>query len=209
MNSPPILVAFDLFGTLIRYGIMHHPFRKILKFARENGRKPSPYDARNLMTVDADAEEVMARMEIFPPKKLLDNLVIEIQEELDDLTLFDDAITVLDWLTERGVRLAICSNLANPYGAVINRLLPQYDLVRCLSYEIGAIKPEAKIYDEIVKRSYVNPSEVLFVGDTFTADFAGPAQYGFRALHLQRGGATHQGGIENLSEVIDCVRSMR
>jgi FMN phosphatase YigB (HAD superfamily) len=70
---------------------------------------------------------------------------------------------------------------------VIDELLPQHvDLIRCLSYEVEAIKPEQEIYDWIVRESGIPADQTLFVGDTRSADHVGPLKYGFRALHLVR-----------------------
>lgn len=55
------LVIFDLFGTLVKYGVMHHPFRQVLKWARDNGRCPEPDDARRLMTVDGKLTKLVVR----------------------------------------------------------------------------------------------------------------------------------------------------
>ena len=83
MNTPPALIVFDLYGTLVQFGIMHHPFRKILLWAREQGRSPQPDDARKLMTTDKDCGELLATLGIFPPANMVAQLHQEIQEELD------------------------------------------------------------------------------------------------------------------------------
>ncbi len=49
-NKSPRLVVFDLYGTLVKFGVACHPFRKVLKWAHANGRKPLDSDARYLMT---------------------------------------------------------------------------------------------------------------------------------------------------------------
>jgi hypothetical protein len=77
---------------------MHHPFRKILRWAKE-------------------CEELLAELGIFPPAAMLTQLHWEIQEELSSLTFFDDVLPTLSALLHTGIRLAICSNLAKPYGA--------------------------------------------------------------------------------------------
>jgi hypothetical protein len=51
MAPPPSPIVFDLYGTLIRFGVMHHTFRKILRWAKEQGCKPGQDDARKLMTM--------------------------------------------------------------------------------------------------------------------------------------------------------------
>lgn len=204
MNTSPALVVFDLYGTLVRFGVMHHPFRKILLWAREQGRKPQSDDARRIMTANKECEELLTELGIFPPAAMLAELHREIQEDLGSLTLFDDVLPTLSALLNTGTRLAICSNLAKPYGAVIDNLLPPHiDLIRCLSYEVGAIKPEQEIYDWIVRKSGVPAKQTLFVGDTRLADYDGPIKYWFRAQHLVRHQPSGDGTIASLAETLE------
>lgn len=201
IEKPPQLIVFDLYGTLVKFGFMHHPFRKILQWAKQNGRKPQPDDARQLMTINEDYSVLFSKLGIFPPDHLLYQFRQEIEEELSALSLFDDVIPTLHALTDKGISLAICSNLAKPYGAVIDRLLPQFDFIQCLSYEVGAIKPEHEIYDGIVTKSGVSAEQILFVGDTLLADYEGPIKYGFKALHLLRGGKSAEVRIGTLIDI--------
>lgn len=200
-EKPPQLIVFDLYGTLVKFGVMHHPFRKILQWAKQNGRKPQQDDARQLMTINEDYSVLFSKLGIFPPDHLLHQFQQEIEEELDDLSLFNDVIPILDALTLKGIPLAICSNLAKPYGAVIERLLPQFNFIQCLSYEVGAIKPEYEIYDGIVTKSGFSAEQILFVGDTLLADYEGPIKYGFKALHLLRGERTEETKIGTLIDI--------
>lgn len=202
MNTSPALIVFDLYGTLVQFGIMRHPFRKILLWAREQGRSPQPDDARRLMTADKDCGELLATLGIFPPANMLAQLHQEIQEELASLTLFDDALQTLDILANQGIPLAICSNLAKPYGAVIDKLLPQFNFARHLSYELGAIKPDREIYESIVAGTGLAPGQILFIGDTSLADYEGPTQFGFQAKHLVRGQTSGSNTIASLIEVL-------
>ena len=202
MNTSPALIVFDLYGTLVQFGIMHHPFRKVLLWAREQGRSPQPDDARRLMTADKDCGELLATLGIFPPANMLAQLHQEIQEELASLTLFDDALPTLDELANQGIPLAICSNLAKPYGAVIDKLLPQFNFARHLSYELGAIKPDREIYESIVAGTGLAPGQILFIGDTSLADYEGPTQFGFQAKHLVRGQTSGSNTIASLTEVL-------
>lgn len=197
------LIVFDLYGTLIKFGTSHHPYRKILKWAHEQGRKPVDTDARFLMTRNESVEEVLGLMGIKAPEDLLHTFHREIEDELNSLTQFDDVIPTLKHLVEAEVDLAICSNLARPYGAIIDRLLPDFNFTRILSYEVGFIKPEDGIYDAILKKTGHKKEHVLFVGDTYVADFEGPSQYGFQALHLCRDKASSDYCIQSLNEILD------
>lgn len=202
MNTSPALIAFDLYGTLVQFGTMHHPFRKVLLWAREQGRAPQSDDARKLMTADKDCCELLAALGIFPPANMLAQLHQEIQEELASLALFDDALPTLGVLANQGVPLAICSNLAKPYGAVIDRLLPQFNFARHLSYEIGAIKPDREIYESIVAGTGLAPRQILFIGDTWLADYEGPTKFGFQAKHLVRSQPSEGNNITSLTEIL-------
>ncbi len=199
------LVVFDLYGTLIKFGITHHPFRKILKFSHSQGRKPQDNDARILMTRNDNPQEIFRSMGIAAPEELLQTFHDEIQEELNSLTLFDDVIPTLKQLTAAKIELAICSNLAKPYGEIIDRLLPDYSFTRVLSYEVGFIKPDCEIYDSILKRTGHQKENVLFIGDTYIADYEGPINFGMQALHLSPGGATQPDQINSLTDALAVI----
>lgn len=81
-RRPHKLVIFDLFGTLIKYKVMHHPFRTLLKWAKSNGRKVRVDDARYLMTKNLDTSDLARSMGINAPSDLLNQISLEIEQEL-------------------------------------------------------------------------------------------------------------------------------
>ena len=200
--KPPELVIFDLYGTLIKFGVMHHPFRELLKWARENGREVRNDDARVLMTTNTDLHGLSVQLGIDAPWELLTNLQIKINEELASLTLFDDVLPVLSKLQELNIPIAICSNLAQPYGVVIKKLLPQFQLQKFLSYEVGFIKPEFQIYDLINEVTGIPKASSLFIGDTYLADYEGPIKNGFQARHLIHGHRCENYVIGTLTDIL-------
>lgn len=200
--SQPNLVIFDLFGTLIKYGVMHHPFRQLLKWAREAGRQAKPDDARILMTVNGDVSELAAALGISAPNWLIDQIQMQISQELNSLTLYDDVKPTLAALASLDIPIAICSNLAFPYGEVVDHLLGEYSLIRCMSYEVGAIKPEPEIFHAVINAVQMRPDECLFVGDTLFADYDGPRQIGMHARHLVRGRPSSGDVINSLTEIL-------
>lgn len=197
----PRLVVFDLFGTLVKYGVMHHPFRQLLKWARENGRQPQPDDARSLMTKNLDMAELAASLGINAPDFLIDQIQSQIQEELTSLSLYEDVLPTLGELRKHNIPAAICSNLASPYGATIDLLLDKHLLIRALSYEIGFIKPEREIYQAVIAQTLVPAEECLFVGDTLLADYEGPRLFGMQAYHLMRGTPSSGHVIHSLGDI--------
>jgi|GEM_PF-2868800 len=52
------IVVFDLYGTLIKFGVQHHSFRQLLKWARENGWQVLPDDARTVKTIDGGVDAI-------------------------------------------------------------------------------------------------------------------------------------------------------
>jgi HAD superfamily hydrolase (TIGR01549 family) len=205
--SAPNLVVFDLYGTLINFGIKNHPYRKILQWARQQGRAPHPDDARTIMTIPSNAADIFSKMGIDAPAHMLDQLDDEIEQEIESLTLYDDVLPVLSQLTANRIPMAICSNLAQPYGAVIQTLLPQFQFIRCLSYEVGFIKPDREMYEFVVNRSGVAQSQAIFVGDTLLADYEGPKEFGFLARHLVRDELTLKSkSIKDLNEILNFIR---
>lgn len=198
-------VTFDLFGTLIKFGVQHHPFRQLLKWARENGRQVRPDDARMVMTINGNIEYIAHKLGINPPHELVNKLEGQIGDELSSLTLFDDVLPTLNALQSRGIKIGLCSNLAQPYGAVIDRLLTGFDLERFLSYELSTIKPEAQIYESILSSFNCSAERCLFVGDTFEADYVGPTAIGMKALYLVRNGVAQSYKITSLTEVLNHV----
>jgi len=201
-KSPAGVVIFDLFGTLIKFGVQHHPFRQLLKWARQNGRQVRPDDARMIMTINGDVNAISYGLDIKPPPELVQEIEAQIEDELSSLTLFDDVIPTFNALQSRCIRIGLCSNLAQPYGAVIGKLLADFDLEQFLSYESGAIKPEAQIYESILNRFNCESEQCLLIGDTFDADYAGPTAVGMKALHLTRSGATQPFQISSLINVL-------
>ena len=201
-TKQPNVVVFDLFGTLIKFGVQHHPFRQLLKWARENGRQVRPDDARTIMTINGGVNVINYGLGIKPPCELALKIEAQIEDELSSLTLFDDVLPTLNTLQSHGIKIGLCSNLAQPYGAVIGNLLAGFDLELFLSYELGTINPEAQIYESILRRFKCEAEQCLFIGDTFEADYVGPITLGMKALHLTRSGVAQPHQIISLTEVL-------
>lgn len=83
-----------------------------------------------------------------------------------------------------GLRLALCSNLANDYVTALRSALPEPPDVDVLSCKDGAIKLELEIYAAVLDGLQLDPGKVLFVGDTPRADIEGPRKAGMKAMHV-------------------------
>ncbi len=120
---------------------------------------------------------------------------------------FDDAVPTLTALRERGLRLGLCSNLASPYAIPARLLLPAVDAYG-FSFAVGAVKPQAAIYEAVCTALKLPPSAVLMVGDTFEADVAGPLSVGMQACHLVRDRVAASDAHHRISSLGELLQSL-
>ncbi|MNV81455.1 (S)-2-haloacid dehalogenase 4A [compost metagenome] len=134
-------------------------------------------------------------------------LETELREEIQSITLFADATSTLIALKDRGIKIALCSNLAAPYGPPVLNLLPVRPDFCAWSYEACAVKPQPEIYQYLCDGIACRPDEILMIGDTVDADMIGPRKFGIHGYHLNRHPATgnHPGSLRSLTEVLHIV----
>lgn len=123
---------------------------------------------------------------------------------LDTWHAYDDAVPALTELRALGVRIVLLSNAGVPIRTVLERegLSPLVDAV-VLSYEVGAVKPDVRIFQAALDAVGHPPDRVLMVGDNANDD-GGGAALGMRTLILPRTAGREHG----LGAVIDLVRGI-
>ena len=100
---------------------------------------------------------------------------------------YAEVYEVLVTLRDRGYALAICSNWDWDLHEAIESagLTGLVDLVVSSAW-VGARKPHERIYRHMLDALDAEPEDVLFVGDTWTCDVAGPRAAGMRAVYVRR-----------------------
>ena len=156
-----------------------------MKWLKENGRQPKPDDAKFIMSQNLSFTELIKLLGINIPEQLLQELEHDLDEELLSIVLYEDTLSTLEELKKLGFRLALCSNLAMPYGKVVSSFLPSFDAY-AWSYEVGAIKPESQIYQHLIDKLQCHAKDILFIGDTLLADYSGPNEFGMSARLIDR-----------------------
>lgn len=179
------VVAFDVFGTLVHIGDKRAPYKKLLQWMKDQGRSPQPADAAVIMSQPLSFEDVAARFGMTLPDDLLAALYSDLAAELQSISLYPDTLSTLNQLSQTGVKIALCSNLAHPYGRAVFPMLPRLDAY-AWSYEVGAIKPDPRIYQHLIDQLGCTAEEVLFIGDTPLADVQGPSNFGMSARLINR-----------------------
>lgn len=194
-------IIFDAFGTLLEIKNRRSPYLEILREGRRQGRRPRADDSYHLMTQSLRLREAADYFGIELSPELLQHAERSLEEELANISAFPDALEAVALLQGAGLRLGVCSNLAQPYGSSIRHLFPNLDAYG-FSFEIGFVKPEPMIYQATCALLGVQPNcglgsqdRVVMIGDSQRCDRDGPRAVGIMGFHLQRSG--HQ-GITNL-----------
>jgi putative hydrolase of the HAD superfamily len=109
---------------------------------------------------------------------------------------YDDAAAALDELRAGGLRLVCVSNWDVSLPDVLDRcglgdLLD--DVVT--SAEVGARKPDPRIFEVALERAGCATNEAIHVGDTPEEDLAGASAAGIRALLIDRDGGGDIGSL--------------
>lgn len=212
---PIVAAVFDAFGTVVRIQRKRHPFRRLLRIGAQQGRRPSGADLRRLMTSSLNLEDAAELFAISLSSQQLMSLQQDLQQELESISVYPDAVEALRLLKAEGIVSGICSNLAAPYGPVLRSLLGEVEGF-ALSYELGMMKPQEGIYRDICCQLGVRPDwevtasgeRVVMIGDSLQCDQVGPGAIGISGHFLDRKGA---GVLSNLVQfaqlVIDDNRS--
>lgn len=210
-------VVFDAFGTVLNLQTKLHPFRQLLKEGTACGRRASPSDVRLLMSNPWSLKEAADQLGIRVSPTRLQELEDDLSREVASITRFEDGAEAIALLRAEGVRVGICSNLCEPYGVAVLQAFPELDGY-AFSYQVGAMKPDAVIYQSICNALQVSPGhlfgdqhdQIAMVGDSLKCDQDGPRAVGMLGFHLDRSG---RGAVRDLVQfaqlVIESRRSHR
>lgn len=162
----------------------------------DSTRDLSPADHRRVFHALVDAGPAVDR-------KLADALY---EVLLDTWHAYDDTVPTLLGLRERGLSVCLVSNAGLPIYDVLDRegISPLVDGV-VLSYEVGAVKPDGRIFQITLDALGLTASDALMVGDNANDD-GGATHLGIRTLILPRtAGRTH--GLAAVLGLIDAVNA--
>ncbi|UCE95209.1 MAG: HAD family hydrolase [Candidatus Bathyarchaeota archaeon] len=158
-------------------------------------------------------------------KVLLKNLGIldrpTLIQELTDLRknhmptrfrLYDNVISILSALKKK-YKLALVSNCFIGLSDILESLgLTRFFECIILSYEVGVMKPDRRIYLEALRRLKLEPEESVFVSDAIS-DLEGAREVGLKTMLICQGERTNQRAkdpnfkpdfqCKHISEIID------
>lgn len=184
MTSPTIFrevqaVCFDCFGTLM--SVIEGPgaYRKLV------GTAPNRSAMRHQVLTQPQSFEQHAHARGWPLSAIAAGRMA-LNDELASIQVFDDAYAVLTALRAKGLKIALCSNLAMEFGPAALKALPFLFDSTVLSFEVGQVKPDPAIFDMVCSSLACAPGQVLMVGDSARADIEGARAAGMLALQINR-----------------------
>lgn len=103
--------------------------------------------------------------------------------------VYPDTIPTLEWLDESGYKLGVVTS-GPEYQRLklrITGLFNFFDVV-VTREDVGAIKPEPKIFLYALERLGVEPHEAMMIGDSLSQDVYGAKNVGMTAVWINRNG---------------------
>lgn len=176
-------VIFDCFGTLLEIKNKQKPYKYLSIELAKKGFTHDNY-AKWIMSNPLEIQNILKESKITLEKEVIDTFNRKLKEEVESITLYPETIEVLSELKKQGIKIALCSNLAMPYGRV-KEILPQLDDY-FLSYELNMIKPNQDLFAYCEKTINLKKEELIYVGDSIKDDYEGASLYGFNTYLIKR-----------------------
>jgi len=191
----------SLFRTLRRYG--YHgtlkDFNNILDRTYRNNMKGEAKNVHELW------KSLLENTNLALEPSLIQELTVLRERHLPTrLKLYNNVRAILSILKKR-YRLCLVSNCFVGLSDYI-KLLGLTEMFHCivLSYEVGLMKPDKRIYLEALKRLRLKPEECIFVSDEIS-DLEEARQIGLRTLLVRQGEYTmHNAKDPNFKPDYEC-----
>ena len=101
----------------------------------------------------------------------------------NEVVLYDDVLPGLDWL-KPNFRLFTASN----GNADLKRIGLAHYFERCLAArEVGALKPDPRLFHKVIEGTGLTPQQVVYVGDDPALDVVGARAAGMHPVWINRG----------------------
>lgn len=180
-------VIFDAFGTIVRISKGVHPYRRIIKIGIEQGRRPGKDDLQRIMTGHVGLREAARLFDIQVTQEQMLEIEHALEQELASIEAYEDGLKAVQMLQGAGLQVAVCSNLAEPYGSAVERLYPTLNGYG-FSFEVGADKPDRAIYVATADQMSLDLDQCLMIGDSQQRDRDAPTLLGLKGHYLSRDG---------------------
>ena len=206
-------VLFDLYDTLLwsDWPVMRAEMER--RFGLDEKRLIEAFvDTRPARSVGAypsaeeDLKAVLRAAGVEPDDDVIRDYLVRYRSE--GLHLWDDSVPTLRELRDRGIRTAIVSNCDHSTRPAVEELGLDAEVDEMvLSYEVGAAKPDPRIYGAALRAVDVAAADAVFVDDQ-ARYVEGAIDAGMRGLLVIRDDATPAEGVSDPGG-LDVVADLR
>ena len=188
-------VVFDVYGTLLD---INDPFmrRRVPRLLGVSPRDWISLVRQHLLTtdfgdLDAFADFLCRSLAEDGDEELKSACIEAIETELGSVRPFPGALPLLKFLRRRGFKVGLVSNLSTAHALPLDDLgLRDLADAAALSFEVGLVKPDPKIFRLISRRLAVDPKDAVVIGDSLANDVRAPAALGFATVCVGSGGGS-------------------
>ncbi|MCX8147231.1 MAG: HAD family hydrolase [Candidatus Woesearchaeota archaeon] len=211
-------IIFDFWGTVMNNGVFPSPFKQVKYFLRLNmpfsefaPRFEEAFMLKRFENLYEGFKAVANAFKVNPPDFVYDKLVGVWNKNKLLARPYPEAIEALAEL-KRGYKLALVSN-TDCFG--VNELLDKYDMrkffdVIALSFEVGALKTDKKMFEYVIKKLKVKKNEVIMVGDSIESDMVGAENIGIKGILIDRSNKREYPiKVQSLSEIEDAINRIK
>lgn len=199
LTKEGIRAGYKKADELMAYQNQHSPLRTMSRDERE--RFFARYEQ---LILEAAGSEV--------DKRTAAAVWATVREQRYRLALYDDVTDALDRLRAGGRSIAALSNL-NESGRSISRRLGLKGHIdfAVTSGEVGAEKPDPRMFYAALSQASVEPHEAVHVGDQLSSDIEGARGVGIRPILMDREGRYPEFDgprTKDMSDVVAAVARM-
>lgn len=128
----------------------------------------------------------------------------------EDEVPYADAEDALRYLRERGYKLGIIANQAPGTAERLNcwGLLKYFEAIAA-SAEVGAAKPDRRIFKKALEMANCRAEESAMVGDRLDNDMIPAKMLGMKTIWIRKGLAIYQEPVEEVDVVIDQLLELK
>lgn len=188
-------IFFDFWGTIVENGVFPSPVRQAKQILNQY-RLPFPLYIiqfeRALMTKKyADLYEAFTHVcnefKVKPTQYMLDKLVGMWNKNKLLSKPFPETIEVLEKLKGKYKLVLISNTDCFSVESVMDKFkLKDYFDVIVLSYEVGMLKSDPKMFDIALKKLKLKKEDVIMVGDSVESDIAGANKAEIKGILIDR-----------------------
>ena len=124
---------------------------------------------------------------------------------LNDVTLFDDVITFLQYLKQTDIQIALATNgsYIRQKNKILSTGLGVYFANIYISGQIGCAKPDKLFFDSVLNDLHIKASEAIMIGNSIEDDYRGAQGSGIDFVLIDRyniNGDFEDTRVSNLSQ---------